>query len=68
MSDSGSYDEPGIELLATLYGNGVLGGSGSGVDIFIEAGDCDLEFGSDAGCELNAKAFLIADGPSGIDD
>jgi len=38
------------ELFATPLGNGALGGSGgSGVDIFIESGDCDLEFGDDSG-------------------
>jgi len=52
------------------FGKGWLGSSaGSGVDIFIESGDCDLEFGDDSGgCEVVASAFLIADAASGIED
>jgi hypothetical protein len=59
-----------VESSTMPFGNGALGGSGgSGVDIFIESGDCDLEFGDDSGsCELLASAFLIADGPWGIGD
>jgi len=54
--------------LAVSLGNDMLEGSdGSGVDIFIESGDCDLEFGFDSGGCI-ASAFLIADGPSGIED
>lgn len=49
-----------------------LGGctvGGSGVDIFIESGDCDLELGDDSGgLGLMARAFLMADRPSGFDD
>ena len=48
----GVQDEPrsDSELFATPLGNGALGGSdGSGVDIFIESGDCDLESGADSG-------------------
>lgn len=62
----------GSVSFAALLGNGAVkvgGSGGSGVDIFIESGDCDLEFGNDSGSsELMARAFLIADGPSGIDD
>jgi hypothetical protein len=59
-----------VDSLKVPFGNGRLEGSGgSGVEIFMESGDCDLEFGDDSGgCELLASAFLIADGPSGIDD
>jgi hypothetical protein len=55
--------------LTTSLREGPIGGSnGSGVDIFIESGDCDLECNDSGGWELKARAFLIADGPSGIDD
>jgi len=47
-------------------GNCALGGSG--IDIFIKSGDRDLFGDSSDACELTAKAFLIADGPSGIVD
>lgn len=59
-----------MDSLAIPFGNGWLGGSeGSGVDIFIESGDCDLEFGDDSGgCEVAASAFLIADAVAGIED
>lgn len=63
-------DASGFELFAIPLGDGAFGSSGgSGVDIFMESGDCDLEFTVDSGCcEFMARAFLIADGPSGIDD
>jgi hypothetical protein len=58
-----------VDPSATLLGNGWLGGSNrSGVDIFIESGDCDLEFGDDSGCEVAASAFLIANAVVGIED
>jgi len=38
------------ELFAMPLDNGALGGSdGSGVDIFIESGDCDLESAAHSG-------------------
>ena len=42
---------------------------GSGVEIFIESGDCDREFGADSGaCKTLFRAFLIVDDPSASED
>lgn len=60
----------GTTSLVMPLGVGAAGESGgSGVDIFIESGDCDLEFGNDfSGRGPLFSTFRMTDGPSGIDD
>lgn len=60
-----------MESLATPFDVGTPESSGgSGVEIFMESGDCDLELGGDSGrcMPMGNNDFLIAAGRSGIDD
>jgi hypothetical protein len=65
QAEAGSEDS-----LTVPFSNSTVEAScGSGVEIFIESGDCDREFGADSGaCERLFRAFLIINDPSASED